>query len=282
MIYSRLVRAWFAIFALIAGFSVLALTFTLTFSAPPSAPPDSASTSGPPHRPQRPALNPELFAAHYRAVAAFKADSIPQDYLAVGSARGYVYVLKKKSFGFVNSWNSFYLGAPIKKIAAEDIDGNGAVDLVVMTSAGKMFVFDTGSRQLVWENTSNDFESVSEFLIDQLDPDRARELILCADSRLLVMDGEKLQREYQSADEFKAEYMVICDVDDDDEKEIVLDSGFVINAKTLNIEWQTDFFGTRLTLLDVDNDGVPELICESTGGALKIYDLDIRREKTVF
>ncbi|MBN1504933.1 MAG: hypothetical protein JW952_07725 [Candidatus Eisenbacteria bacterium] len=223
-----------------------------------------------------------MFAAHYRAVAAFTADSVPRQYVAVGSARGYVYVSRWMGFGYASTWSTFYLGAPVKKILADDIDANGVVDLVVLTSAGRMFVFDTSTRQLVWENTSNDFESVSEFLIDQLDPDRARELILCADSRLLVLDGERLQREYQSADEFRAEYMVIGDVDDDDEKELVLDSGFVINARTLNIEWQTDFFGTRLTLFDVDDDGVPELVCESTGGALRMYDLDIRQEKTVF
>jgi hypothetical protein len=76
--------------------------------------------------------------------------------------------------------------------------------------------------------------------------------------------------------------MVIGDVDNDDEKEIVLDSGFVINAKTLNIEWHTDYFGTRPSLADVDDDGIPELICESTGGALRVYDLEIRQEKTLF
>jgi hypothetical protein len=219
---------------------------------------------------------------YYRPLVSFQADSIPSDYLALGSVRGYMYVLKKQRAGFVNSWNSFYLGSPVRKIVADDIDANGIIDLVVLTSAGRMFIFDTNTHLLVWESTANDFASVSEFLVEQLDTDRAKELLLCADSRLVIMDGEKLLREYQSSDEFKCEYMLIGDVDNDDEKEIVLDSGFVINAKTLNFEWQTDFFGTRPSLLDVDADGVDELICESTGGALRVYDLDIRQEKTVF
>ena len=277
--------------------SLLALAVGLTilcsaqaFSAPPPPPPDTAAVGRPPHGgpprsappPMCPALEPALFAAHYRAVATFTADSIPHEYVAVGNARGFVYVIRWMGFGYASSWSTFYLGAPAKKVVAEDIDADGVVDLVILTSAGKMFVFDTFTRQITWESTPNEFENASEFLIDQIDSDRARELILCADSRLLVLDGEKLQREYQSADEYRAEYMVIGDVDDDDEKELVLDSGFVINAKTLNMEWQTDFFGTRLTLFDVDDDGVPELVCESTGGALRVYDLDIRQEKTAF
>ena len=225
----------------------------------------------------------ETFAARFRAMAAFKADSIPHDYVAFGDVRGYVHVLRKKGSGFVHAWNTFSLGSPVKEILADDIDSDGFVDLVVITSAGRMFVFETNSRQLVWENSGNDFKSVSTLVIEQLDRDVAKELILFADSRLMVMDGEKLLREYQSADTFDAaEYMVIGDVDNDDENEIVLDSGFVINARTLNIEWQTDYFGSKLALGDLDGDKVTELFCESTGGALRVYDLDSRQEKSVF
>ena len=274
--------ACLSLLALAVGLS--AVCFSAACAASPPPPPDSAAAAGPHHRgprpPSYPVLTPALFAAEYRSVAAFTADSIPQEYVAVGSARGYVYVLKKKGFGFTSSWSTFYLGAPVKKIVAEDIDADAIVELVVLTSAGKMFIFDTSSRQRIWESTANDFDSASEFLVDQLDPDKPKELILCADSRLLILDGETLSREYQSADEYRAEYMVIGDVDDDDEKELVLDSGFVINARTLNMEWQTDPFGTRLSLVDVDDDRVPELVCESTGGALKVYDLAIRQEKT--
>lgn len=242
----------------------------------------SASPDSLPPKAQNPVLAQGGCPGSYKSLLAFQADTVPRDYVALGSVRGYMYVLRKRGAGYLNVWNSFYLGSPIKKIVADDVDGNGVTDLIVITSAGRMFIFDTSTHLLVWENTSNDFGSVSDFLIDQLDTDKAREIIACADSRLVIMDGEKLLREYQSPDEFRAEYMVIGDVDDDDEKEIVLDSGYVINAKTLNIEWQTDFFGTKLSLLDVDADGVEELICESTGGAIKVYDLDTRQEKTVF
>ena len=227
-------------------------------------------------------FSPETFAARFRAMTSFKADSIPHEYVAFGDVRGYVHVLRKEGAGFVHSWSTFSLGSPIKDIFADDIDADGVIELVVITSEGRMFVFDTKNRQMVWENTGNDFESVSTLAIDQLDRDPAKELVLCADSRLIVMDGEKLLREYQSADLYDADYMVIGDVDLDAEKEIVLDSGFVVNPRTLYSEWQTDYFGTRLALRDVDGDGIEELISESTGGALRVYDLDIRQEKSVF
>jgi hypothetical protein len=227
-------------------------------------------------------FSPGIFAARYRAMAAFKADSVPHEYVAFGDARGYMHVLRKKGAGFVHAWSTFYLGSPVKEILADDIEPNGIIELVVVTSEGKVFIFDTSTRQRLWENTGNDFESASTLVIDQVDRDAAKELIICADSRLMVMDGEKLLREYQSADKFEAEYMVVGDVDNDGEKEIVLDSGFVVSAKNLYIEWQTDYFGTRLTLFDFDGDGIDELISESGGGGLRVYDLDIRQEKAVF
>ncbi|MCX5800195.1 MAG: hypothetical protein NTX17_02230 [Candidatus Eisenbacteria bacterium] len=265
---TRLFRCSFASLLLLAVF--LSYPARPDASPPRTPPPDSI-------------FSIEPFAARFRAMAAFTADSIPHGYIAFGDVRGYVHVLKKKGPGFVPSWSTFSLGAPVKEVLADDIDADGFVDLVVITTAGRMFVFDTNTHQMVWENTGNDFESVSTLVIEQLDRDPAKELILLADSKLLVMDGEKFLREYQSADAFDAtEYMVVGDVDNDGEKEIVLNSGFVLNARTLNIEWQTDFFGTRLALRDVDGDKMEELICESTGGALMVYDLDTRQEKSVF
>jgi len=263
----------FALFTFLWTFLLSGILLLLAPSPAETAPGPARSTA---------ALSPEVFAASFRAMTAFEADSIPNEYVAFGDLRGYMHILKKKGNRFGSAWSTFYLGSPVKEIVAEDIDADGVLDLVVITSAGRMFVFDTNTRQLVWENTENDFESVTGLTVDQLDRDAAKELVLCADSRLMILDGEKLLREYQSADEFKADYLVIGDVDNDDEKEIVLDSGFVVNAATLSIEWQTDFFGTRLTLYDIDADGVDELICESSGGALKVYDLDIRQEKTVY
>ncbi|MFH0777984.1 MAG: hypothetical protein V2A71_05060 [Candidatus Eisenbacteria bacterium] len=225
-------------------------------------------------------LSPQALVARFRAVAAYQADSIPHDYIALGDSRGYMHVLRKRGGGFSHSWSTFYLGSPVREIVADDIDRDGVVDLIPITSGGRMFIFDTNSRRLVWENTANDFANVSAIVIDQLDTDGARELVLCADSKLVIMDGERLLREHESADKFTADYMVVGDVDDDGEKEIVLNSGFVINARTLSVEWQTDFFGVRLTLVDVDGDGVAELVSESSGGALRIYDLDVRQEKT--
>ncbi len=263
----------FALFLLILAFLLPGIFFL-------PAPSGAEAAKGPSRTASE--LNSEAFAAPYRAMTFFRADSVPRDYIAFGDRRGYMHVLVKKRNAFASVWSTFYLGSSVKEIVAEDIDADDIVDLVVLTSGGRMFVFDTKTRQLVWENTDNDFENASGFVVDQLDGDAAKELILCADSRLLILDGEKLLREYQSADEFTADYVVIGDVDKDGEKEIVLDSGFVVNAATLTIEWQTDFFGTRLTLCDVDADGIDELICESSRGALRVYDLDIRQEKTVY
>nr|MBC8423775.1 hypothetical protein [bacterium] len=68
-------------------------------------------------------------------------------------------------------------------------------------------------------------------------------------------------------------------VDGDGTPEIVLNTGQVIDSRGGDVEWEDEAFGARIELVDMDGDGIPEVLTESDGGVLKIYDIDNRREK---
>jgi hypothetical protein len=70
-------------------------------------------------------------------------------------------------------------------------------------------------------------------------------------------------------------------VDGDGAEEIVLNDGYVFDARFRDLEWQSpESFGERLGLRDVDEDDIPEVIGEFQGRLLRIFDIDLRREKS--
>ena len=98
----------------------------------------------------------------------------------------------------------------------------------------------------------------------------------------MVYDGRDHFEEWRSDQaDLNTVEIVIDDVDGDESDEIVLNDGFVFDARFLDLEWQSPVaFGLRIASLDVDDDGIPEIIGELTGNRLRIFDVDLRRKKS--
>ena len=79
-----------------------------------------------------------------------------------------------------------------------------------------------------------------------------------------------------------AHQILIGDVDGDGEDEIVLNDGYIFDARFFDLEWQSpEPFGERMGLLDLDEDQILEVIGEFQGRYLRIFDIDLRREKSL-
>ena len=64
--------------------------------------------------------------------------------------------------------------------------------------------------------------------------------------------------------------------------EILLNDGYVFDARFFDLEWQSpEPFGERMGLLDLDDDLIPEVIGEFQGRYLRVFDIDLRREKSL-
>jgi hypothetical protein len=68
-------------------------------------------------------------------------------------------------------------------------------------------------------------------------------------------------------------------VDSDAPLEIVLNSGVVIDTVVGEAEWRTDPFGERIELLDIDGDGIEEVLGYTQGAPMRIFEVDRRQER---
>jgi hypothetical protein len=173
-------------------------------------------------------------------------------------------------------WKSFPLSDDPRELFVRDLDRDGVLELITYTGE-RIYVWRNAELVLAWESVNERFETVTALAIADVDDDDALELILCADGRAVQFDGSSFLREQTGGDEIASTQMVVGDVDGDGDLEVVTDDGFVLHAPTLTIEWTNEDFGRRLRLMDVNADGVPDLVGERAGG-LQVWNLRDRVE----
>lgn len=196
-----------------------------------------------------------------------------------GDTKGIVHHYVSEGGRLREVWKSFPLEGTVKEIFAEDLDGDGRPEITVYTRASRIYIFDTENYELLWESVeiSDRIETMQAMLVADADRDPQLELIVCADNKIIYIDGVDYYIEKTGRDFIEPSMMLIGDVDNDLENEIITNDGYVIDTNTLNIEWATDGFGYPITLFDIDNDGVLEVVGQSNG-ALQFWDIEERRE----
>jgi len=219
------------------------------------------------------------FASSFYLMCTLPADKTGQEQLAMADSYGYVIIVGSTGTGFKRIWKSFHLGGMVKGLFIHDLAQDGGLELIVHTS-DRIFVFDARTHELMWESVESDFTDISTLAIGQFDEsDSQHEMLILAGGSLVIYDGVNYNREWESTQPYTAQEMVVGDVDGDGEEEVVMNTGFVFGALSHSVEWQTEDFGTRLGLIDIDDDGILEVIGESTGGKLRVFDIDKRQEK---
>ena len=97
---------------------------------------------------------------------------------------------------------------------------------------------------------------------------------------LIQFDSLSQFEEWISQEKYSATDMLIGNVDNDDAFEIILNTGEILDIQFKDLEWQSTIpFGSRLYLIDMDNDGILELVTEYDQSYVRIIDVDQRREK---
>jgi len=219
------------------------------------------------------------FASNFYLMHTFDADSAGPGRLVIADSYGYVNILKPAKKGFRREWKSFHLGSMVKGLHISDLSQDGVLELIVFTN-DRMFVFNARTHDLLWESVESDFTDISCMAIGEFDgTDKQQEILILAGGVLLIYDGARYNREWEGGEPYTAQEMVVGDVDGDRQDEVVMNTGFVFGALSHAVEWQTENFGSRIGLLDLDGDGILEVIGESSGGKLNVYDIDKRQEK---
>jgi hypothetical protein len=194
-----------------------------------------------------------------------------------GDTKGIVHHMIGDGKKLREKWRSFPLEGSVKEVFVEDLDRNGAFEIVAYTTGARIYVWETEKYELLWESAEEKFEALQAMAIADVDRDQALELVVVAQNKIRYYDGVEFFREKEGRDFIEPSVILVADVDGDSEPEIISNDGYVIDTNTLNIEWATDGFGYPITLFDRDGDGVLEIVGE-IGGALTFWNVRDRRE----
>jgi hypothetical protein len=203
--------------------------------------------------------------------------------LIIGDASGVVHVYEQLDGAFGEVWSSRYLEGSISGVTVVDVNDDDLDEIVVFTDQGRIHYLDTVAYNTIWSNSPGTYEQLTAQFVTNIDDDPQPELIFCASGRLVIFDGRDQYEEWRSDQtELITTDILVADVDGDDEDEIVLNDGYVFDARYHTLEWQfAEGFGERMGALDVDDDGILELICEYRGRFLRVFEVDLRREKSL-
>ena len=161
---------------------------------------------------------------------------------------------------------------------------DGRNEIVISTAHGRILFYDTDRFDLTWENLQDRFERVDCITAANIDHDPQDELILIArnrgePSKLYVYDTVHKNNEWRSTNTFEARQILVANTDNDDQLEIILNTGFVIDSKFFNIEWAADApFGDRIMVMELNGDCYPEIIGTTKDYSLRVWDVYAERE----
>jgi hypothetical protein len=233
----------------------------------------SASSTGGP----LPAALAELSGRFPLFVVTEGADSVPG--VVYADAQGHIH-----GYGFEGgkpalAWETEPLGSRVTSLFVRDIDHDGRPEIVVATESGRITLLDASSHGVVWENSAEPPDSLSCLTAGNLDGDPQDELIFIAGGHLTVLDGRLRSTEWRSDARFEGQSIALANTDDDEQVEVILNTGVIIDSRFHNVEFESAVsFGARIGLLDLTGDGFPEVVGESADGTIRVFDVHGERE----
>ncbi len=203
----------------------------------------------------------------------------PKQRVAYGTDRGIVYVLEYDNGYYRKAWSSPSMVTRVQEVQIVRLKRGDPFALVAYNTRGFLHVYSLDGYSPIWESPETQFESIEALTTAQLDSDPQFEIVFLSRGRLYIYDGAYFHEEWRSDQIFGGTDIVVGDVDGDDEAEIILNTGFVLDGLTRTLEWESvEEFGNVMELADIDGDRKLELI-GGNAKATKIWDIDMRREK---
>jgi hypothetical protein len=211
-----------------------------------------------------------------------------------GDERTYLHVLEADANGnFKEIWKSPSLNGEIRGVFVDDLENDGQTEIIAYTAKGDFFIYGYESRTVKYKTPDGTYADILCMTVCNMDNSPEKELLYIAvrpgnvppagqqaSGNLIQFDPVSQFEEWTSQQRYAATDMVIGNVDSDAEPEIVLNTGEILDMRFKDIKWKSDVaFGSRLYLIDMDNDGLLEVMTEYNQSYIRVIDVDQRREK---
>jgi hypothetical protein len=205
-------------------------------------------------------------------------DNNPKRFVYADSDHIHIYAIDDKG-EYVQDWETTNLGARASAVFITDLEADGSTEIVIATSNGRILIYAADGYDLLWENLQDRFERIEAMTAADIDRDPQQELIIVAGEILYIYDGSSKAVEWQSIRHYKVDEIILGNVDDDEQLEIIFNTGFVIDSRFFSVEYESESsFGSRIRLLDLNNDDIPEIIGETPDFTLRVFDVYAQRE----
>ncbi len=211
--------------------------------------------------------------------------------MVYGEEQGYLRILEADNNGdFREVWKSPILNSPVRGVFVDNLDGDGDTEIVAYTADGSIYIYDYTTHERIFRTPEGQYRRINCMVVANVDSDPQLELLFIAGrsvggndtaaGNLIQFDTVNQFEEWTSSELYTATDMAFGNVDSDDEPEIVLNTGEILSFRFKDIKWKSpQGFGDRLYLIDLDSDGILELVCETDDTYIRVFDIDQRREK---
>ncbi len=205
--------------------------------------------------------------------------------MVYGESTGFIRVLSADNNGdFKETWKSPPLNSEPRGVFVDNLDRTGEAEIVTYTREGNIFIYGYDTHDLKYKSPDGTYPGIACMTVANVDDSPELELLfLTTAGKMIQFDPVTKFEEWTSSETYKATDIVIGNVDNDTDPEIILNTGEVLNVRFKSVKWKMDsqFIqeNTRLYLVDMDSDGILELVVKYDQQFVRIFDVDQRREK---
>ena len=237
--------------------------------------------------------------ANFRTMKQIIDDNYNLRGMVYGEEKGYIHILEADDNGnFHEVWKSPPLNSPVRGLFVRDLDNDGEIEIITYTVNGNIYIYGYQSHDLIYKTPEGTYQSIKCMMIENMDRDPQLELFFIGVKpgtesvqggeligNLIQFDSKTQFEEWTSSDMYAATDMLFGNVDSDSEPEIILNTGEILGFRFKDIKWKIEdsllgnWRNNRLYLIDLDDDGILELVIECDQSYIRIIDVDQRQEK---